>query len=218
MSPSPPKTMHHFSSSSPEPMNYYTMAVSSNDPASPLLSYFHEMGSAMTSGRQYTANIESVFRFLFLFHEDNGGRADETFQTVALGVLHLFRVLFLRSAILLPSTSDSLIQGILQYIMEHDHEKISLNSLARQFNLSPTHLSRLFSQAYHMSPINYVIHTRITHATEYLLKTNLSIIEIAGRVGYDTPSYFTSIFEKKIGCSPSEYRQKNQKSPFKNVQ
>ena len=101
----------------------------------------------------------------------------------------------------------------LKYIEQNNSQKITLESLAKRFNVSPSHLSRIFTNAYHMSPINYLIYSRITYATEYLLKTNYSVAEIAELVGYDNPTHFTNLFVKRIGCTPTEFRECNKKLP-----
>ena len=70
-----------------------------------------------------------------------------------------------------------------------------------------------FKKAYDMSPIDYLIYCRITYATEYLLKSERSVAEIAQLVGYDNPTHFTNMFVKRIGCTPTEYREKNLNIP-----
>lgn len=96
---------------------------------------------------------------------------------------------------------------ILDYLSENIDQKITLKVLAQRFNISESHLNRLFRQAYHISPIDYLIQSRIAMSTEYLTKSGFTINEIAERVGYANPAHFTNMFIKRIGCTPSEYRE-----------
>ena len=102
---------------------------------------------------------------------------------------------------------------ILEYLDTHQADHITLDSLAKRFNVSASHLNRTFNRAFHTSPINYLIDARVTFATEYLLKSNYSVAKIAELCGYDNPAHFTNMFTKRIGCTPAEYRERNQKPP-----
>ena len=111
-------------------------------------------------------------------------------------------------ALSIRTKSDFSMNDMLVYITEHCEEKITLQSLSERFSISASHLSRMFNQAFHCSPINYLINARMARATEYLGRTNKSIAEIAELVGYENHFYFTNLFIKRIGCSPTEYRER----------
>ena len=57
-----------------------------------------------------------------------------------------------------------------------------------------------------MSPKQYLLNKRLTRAKELLKETNASVFEIANSVGYDDQLYFSRIFKKHIGISPTEYK------------
>ena len=57
-----------------------------------------------------------------------------------------------------------------------------------------------------MTPMQYITFLRITRAKELLRSTDYSIQEISSMVGYENPLYFSRIFKKQTGYSPSEYR------------
>ena len=68
-----------------------------------------------------------------------------------------------------------------------------------------------------ITPMQYILSLRISAAKRYLDSTNKSIAEIASAVGYDNPLYFSRIFKKHTGYSPSEYKNKfsqNQKQSW----
>ena len=66
---------------------------------------------------------------------------------------------------------------------------------------------RSFKRYMGVTPMQYVTSIRINKAKELLKNTNYSIQEISGLVGYENPLYFSRIFRKQIGCSPSGYRK-----------
>ena len=209
----PPNVMHRFVASPEQSMRYYTLRILAKPADGELQQFFHSLDNAVTEGFSYMDYIQSTFELLFNFHQMNQGVIDAAFQSACLSLLQLTKILFTdRSmSIRLDDTHSAI--DILKYIEQNNSQKITLESLAKRFNVSPSHLSRIFTNAYHMSPINYLIYSRITYATEYLLKTNYSVAEIAELVGYDNPTHFTNLFVKRIGCTPTEFREHNKKLP-----
>lgn len=97
---------------------------------------------------------------------------------------------------------------VISYMQENIGSNLSLEQLARNFNYSSSHFSALFQKETGVSPINYYIQLKIQRACQYIELTNLKLFEIAEKVGFDEPAYFTRIFTKVMGLSPSEYRAK----------
>ncbi|MGE5701583.1 MAG: bifunctional transcriptional activator/DNA repair enzyme AdaA [Clostridia bacterium] len=98
---------------------------------------------------------------------------------------------------------------ITQYIDTNFREAITLERLADLCHGSPYHLHRTFRRIQGMTPVEYVHQTRITKAKEYLTQTEETISEIADRVGLPNTPYFVTLFKKKTGYTPTEYRQIN---------
>ena len=209
----PPNTMHRFSSPEENGMRYYSIRIAAEPADGELQSFLKGLGIAVTTGLSHLDYVKSTFDLLFDMHQVSGGIVTGNFQTVTLGLFALTRAYFSSESqsVLLDEHHSAV--DILRYIEANSSKKITLESLAKEFNVSPSHLSRIFTNAYHMSPIHYLIYSRVTYATEYLLKTDLSVAEIAERVGYDNPTHFTNLFVKRIGCTPSEFRANNMKKP-----
>jgi two-component system response regulator YesN len=91
------------------------------------------------------------------------------------------------------------------FIDSHYHEPIQLSAAAEQCEVSPAYLSRLFSEHLHMSFVDYITHIRIRKAEEMLKKRAASVKETAYAVGYHDPNYFSKIFKKYTGRTPSSY-------------
>ena len=90
-------------------------------------------------------------------------------------------------------------------------EIVDLQELAGNLYISPDYLRHIFKQRIGESPLNYLIRRRLDSACELLNITDLPVGEIAHRVGLDNAYYFSRIFHKRIGQSPSEYRQSARK-------
>jgi AraC-like DNA-binding protein len=93
------------------------------------------------------------------------------------------------------------------YIHRHLAETITLEDLARQLHLSPTHFVRVFKKHLGVSPIYYVIQRRIALACTLLAETRLTIKQISQKVGYEDPYYFSRLFKKVMRTNPTDYRR-----------
>ncbi|MED0959621.1 bifunctional transcriptional activator/DNA repair enzyme AdaA [Bacillus paramycoides] len=105
--------------------------------------------------------------------------------------------------------NEEWINQITEYIQKHYFDALTLDLLAEMCHGSPYHLQRTFKKIVGISPIEYIQQFRITKATEYLSHTNKSIMEISTAVGIENPEYFATLFKKKTGFTPTEYRKKN---------
>lgn len=97
---------------------------------------------------------------------------------------------------------------VIHYMQENIERNMSLDELSSYFNYSASHFSMLFQKEIGVSPINYFIRLKIQKACQYIELTNMKLNEIASKLGFDEPAYFSRIFTKVIGMSPSAYRQK----------
>ena len=91
-----------------------------------------------------------------------------------------------------------------QHYMEED---MSLNKAANAANVSANHFSALFSQNMGQTFIEYLTSLRMDKAKEYLRCTGMRSSEIAGEVGYKDAHYFSYLFKKTQGMTPSDYRK-----------
>ncbi len=82
-----------------------------------------------------------------------------------------------------------------------------LEELATAAGVSVTHFSTLFRRLTGFAPIDFLIRLRVRHACQLLDSTHLPVQEIAERVGYPDPYYFTRCFRRIMGCAPRSYRK-----------
>ena len=101
------------------------------------------------------------------------------------------------------------LKKVIAYIDDNfEKDDISLNTVASIANISPNHFSTIFSQEVGVTFIEYLIGKRMDKAKELLMTTNLRSSEIAYKVGYKDPHYFSFMFKKTQGMTTREYRSR----------
>lgn len=92
------------------------------------------------------------------------------------------------------------------WLQDNCHREINLKELATLFGMSSRNFNRRFKNATDQTPLQYLQEIRIDMAKDLLQTSNLSIHEIAYRVGYKDMGYFASLFKKLLATTPSQYR------------
>jgi two-component system response regulator YesN len=101
----------------------------------------------------------------------------------------------------------SVLGQVKQYLQEHYATDVTLEEVAEKFAISPYYLSKLFSQQCGITFIDYLTDLRMEEAKRLLTETQKGLKEIASEVGYANPNYFSRVFKKKTGVTPSEYKK-----------
>ena len=99
------------------------------------------------------------------------------------------------------------ISQVKSFLDEHYKEKLSLESVASHFFIDKHYLARLFKEQYGVTLVTYLQQVRITHAKRMLRFTDKSIEEIGLECGIGELNYFSRVFKKLEGVSPSEFRR-----------
>lgn len=94
-----------------------------------------------------------------------------------------------------------------KYFNEHYNEDISIEEYAQSRGMSVSWFLRNFKQMTMKSPMQYILTIRINNAVSPLETTDYNVTEISTIIGYDNPLYFSRIFKKQKGVSPSDYRK-----------
>lgn len=97
------------------------------------------------------------------------------------------------------------VQKVLNFISQHYAEDFSLDGLAENLHVTSEYLSSIFRREVGETYKCFLNRYRIGKAKELFLTTNLKSYEVACKTGYRDPKYFTSVFKKITGASPSEY-------------
>ena len=101
----------------------------------------------------------------------------------------------------------SIIEKARSYINENFRRDISLDDVSREVDISPYYFSKLFKQETGKNFIEYLTEIRLRSARELLQNSQYSIKEICAQSGYSDPNYFSRIFKKYEGVTPSEFRE-----------
>lgn len=101
----------------------------------------------------------------------------------------------------------------IDYIHANYMHEFPQDTLAEVCHLSPTHFRRLFHEQMHTNPLTFLHQTRILESCTLLRTSEVSVADIAGRVGYTSLSSFNRNFSRVMGCSPSQWRRTPGQTP-----
>lgn len=106
---------------------------------------------------------------------------------------------------------DTEMELALEYFNTNYNKELNVEDYAASRGMSVSWFIRTFRQYAGTTPMQYIVALRITNAQMLLETTNYNVTEIGNFVGYDNPLYFSRIFKKQKGFSPSEYRKQLKK-------
>jgi two-component system response regulator YesN len=107
----------------------------------------------------------------------------------------------------LTNVDDALrMHDILAYVDKYYREELSLEKLSNRFFLSREHISRRFKQEKGVTLSEYVTQLRIEQAKQWLVQTDEKMYSISIKLGYQDGNFFSKLFKKMVGMTPSEYR------------
>ncbi len=142
---------------------------------------------------------------------------EKGYSTENLGYANLCLYYFIASflfpkkrAELIDRKSEDVMDKVVEFMKNNISERLAIDDIAAAFNFSCSHFHSLFRKKTGMSPMDYFIQLKLQRACQLLDLSDLRVKEIAAKIGYDDPYYFSRIFTKVIGLSPQSYR-KNQK-------
>lgn len=99
------------------------------------------------------------------------------------------------------------LQTVIEYINDRLEHDLSLKAIAATIEMSSYHFARLFKQSTGLAPYQYVIECRLKRSQVLLAQTDLPIVEVCLRVGFNSQSHFTLLFRKYVGTTPKAYRK-----------
>jgi AraC-like DNA-binding protein len=126
----------------------------------------------------------------------------------SMQIWHYFSALIRQSKLPEPGTSNSVTAAI-DFMHDHIEDGLSLSELSQQLKLSAPYLCRIFKEQTGHSPMDYFNRLKIQKACKYLDLTDLKVREVADKLGYDDPYYFSRAFKKVMQSSPANYRLKS---------
>jgi len=106
-----------------------------------------------------------------------------------------------------PTREETFLSQLRQAILAQlDNERLDVDWLAAQAQMSRTQLNRKLSALTGLSPNRFIQRIRLERGAELLRSGTMSIVEVADQIGYDSPSYFAKVFQEQFGYPPSKWR------------
>lgn len=105
-----------------------------------------------------------------------------------------------------PEIENDFVKKAVLYIESNYHKSFDVGKYAKSVGISRSYFTTVFAERTGMSPYNYLIKERIESAKSYLAKSDLTITQIATKLGFASLDRFSSIFKQKTGMSPKQYR------------
>lgn len=102
---------------------------------------------------------------------------------------------------------QNIIYKIVEYLNNNIDKDVSLEQCARQFNYNANYLSRMFKQKFGKTYTEYVVELKVEKCKELLIKTNVSVNDLAFRFGYSSPQNFIRVFKKYTLMTPGQFRK-----------
>lgn len=106
------------------------------------------------------------------------------------------------------SNEDMILSHAIKYIQQNSSQRITVEELADFCHCSTSYLSRIFKKRTSVNINTYINKVRIELSKNYLINSKNSVAEIAITTGFDDPNYYSRVFTKIIGISPTEFRRR----------
>lgn len=178
-----------------------------------LIQYFQKEQKSVLEAQQ---RIHELFLVMFRILEEMGFHLEKPYFSTQISHYQQLRTEatckienISKSILALKHYSETdVAQKIKQYIVQNSATDISLEMIAEKVNLSPYYISKLFKDEFDISYIDFLTQCRIQKAKDLIWQGKLSLKEVAYEVGYRDPNYFSRVFKKTCGVSPTQYKNK----------
>lgn len=204
----PKGVSHHYGTSNSDPWSIYWVHFSGDNSNHLLARYTRELGPEVQPVPYDEQRIE-LFNLIFTMLENN--YSTRNIELVNIKMQELL-CSFIYHEELYPSyyTTDYISSSI-KFMKENLDHSYSIHELASKLNYSVSHYSDLFKKKTGCSPIHYFNQLKIQKSCQFLYFTDLNIKEICVKTGFEDPYYFSRMFKKLMGLSPSKYRSTHKK-------
>ncbi|MFF2091412.1 helix-turn-helix domain-containing protein [Paenibacillus sp. NPDC058174] len=158
--------------------------------------------------REYAGKISMIFASM---HEESSQQ--ERGHSIVLQSLLVTLITWIQRLVQVDQTAvkdrdpDSLAVQIKEYLDLNYLRHVQLKDIADHFHMNAYYLSHVFKHKYNDSPINYMLYRRMGEAKRLLVNTEMKVAEIAGFLGYENANYFTILFTRTMGESPTQYKK-----------
>lgn len=164
-----------------------------------------------TVPKEFSTLVDIIFKNLYKESEQQQSDSSTLirgYMSLLLSILNRLR----KQPEINTASTDTRIRDSLIYISNHIGENLSLDRVAQNVGLNPSYFSRKFKAVVGSNFRDYVIFSRIGKAQQLLSSSNLSFQEISNICGFQDSNYFSTVFKRIIGISPTKFRKQNKDS------
>jgi len=163
---------------------------------------------------QLTFSEDRIGLFDDIYYNLENGYGDDTLRYVNMIFYHFLSSMIYEDKFnrIKKTVKTDMVDTVIKLMQDKIQQTISLKQMADFSSLSVTHFSSLFKRKTGYSPIEYFNHLKIQKACQYLVFTTMTVKELAYCVGIDDQYYFSRMFTRLMGISPSAYRKRNAES------
>ncbi|MDR6551229.1 helix-turn-helix domain-containing protein [Paenibacillus qinlingensis] len=199
---------HHYAANPQEPLELLWVHLNGSSTAA----YYEQYAAAHDPVLQLSndSTASSLIRQSLQIQQQRSA-ATELLTSKLLVELLTEIVLSAQQISLSKSDKPDYIDAICQTLQLRFIESISLDELAQEYAVSKYHMAKRFKQYTGLSPHEYLIGIRMTHAKELLKYSDIPVSAIAAAVGIDNVSHFINLFKDRTGDTPLVYRKKWQR-------
>jgi AraC family transcriptional regulator of arabinose operon len=160
---------------------------------------------------QITFSEDRIEIFDDIYFNLVNGYGDDTLRYVNMTFYHFLSSMIYEDKFnrIKKTTDQDVVDTAIKMMQDKIQQTITLKQMAGLSNLSVTHFSSLFRKKTGHSPIEYFNHLKIQKACQYLAFTGMTVKEIAFYMGIEDQYYFSRMFTRLMGISPSIYRRRN---------
>lgn len=169
--------------------------------------------SLVTEIFRYASNNEMNMEILFGKDSDIYAQAQQLESPEALGTWLNERCIKMQKQVMTErqTTTKSFVTKAIEYVREnYANQDLSIETVCSQLGVSNAYFSTVFKKETGKTFINYLTDYRMEQALELLMTKNEKTYIIAEKVGYSDPNYFSYVFKKQFGKSPSKYKASQQ--------
>ena len=196
---------HQYKSSNKEPWSIYWVHIEGH-----LFEQFMDFIGVNNSNLIFNISNQAAFidEFEQLLSTRNKSYQLSSFILASNIIKKMFALFTVNSPSKLEqSKQDFNLSKVTSFMEENISQKINLQEIADSLKLSKFYFAKKFLQHTGVSPIRYFLELKIKHACKLLDESNISVKDVALKIGYDDPYYFSRLFKKIMGLSPTQYRQ-----------
>lgn len=196
---------HHYYSSLKNPWTIYWAHIAGNQ-ANYLFDRFYE-DTKSCKPKTIAFEENTIKRFIRAITILENSFDSKNIEIVNIIILEIIASMIYKDQLDPAEISKIPIKKSIRYIKEHLTDKIRIDHLAEQENLSVSRFCELFKECTGYSPIQFVLLKKIQKSCQYLYFTDLSVKEIASKVGFEDPYYFSRAFKNIMGLPPTKYKK-----------